>query len=131
MRALLYAPGDYWNTPPEALAFIIGRGGCGPGWLGDKIVPDKLLGLSILEACKIHDWMWAMGTTDDDRVVADRVFKNNMLRLIDAAAHDSWKITTYLRRRMALFYYNQVSLYGGYFYWEDKNPDETMRLVEA
>ena len=127
MKTLLYAPEEFWECSPEMLKGIIGKGGCGPGRIGDKLVPDKLLGLSILWCCSIHDWMFAVGTTEEDRREADRVFLNNMLRLIDSA-NSGW-LTTALRRRMALFYYRKVANYGSIFYWRGKNPLASMQEV--
>lgn len=49
----LIAPASYWQATKEDIDNL--TGGCGPGDAGDLIVPDKILGVSILEACKIHD----------------------------------------------------------------------------
>lgn len=127
MKTLLYAPEEFWEIPPDILESVIGRGGCGPGKIGDRLVPDNLLGLSILWACKIHDYMWEVGCTEEDRREADRVFLNNMLRLVDSA--DSMWLVTVIRRRMALFYYRKVANYGSIFYWRGKNPLNTMQEV--
>jgi hypothetical protein len=127
MKALLYAPEDYWTTPERILNEI--AHGCGPGWFGNKLVPDKLLGLSIKDACRIHDYMYAMGETNADRCEADRVFLNNMLRLVDSAG-SNWLITK-LRRRMALSYYKKVANYGSLFFWKGKNPGPTMQAVKV
>lgn len=128
-KALLYAPAEYWELTPEQLKDIIGEGRCGPGKLGGKIVPDRIWGLNIKPACSIHDFMWAVGATDEDRREADRAFLNNILRLIDAAA-GPWLLVA-LRRHAAAKYYRAVADFGGPAFWAGKNPAPTMALVEA
>ncbi len=116
----LYAPPSYIAAYPAVRAAV--ANGCGPaGWLG-RLVPDHLWGLDITPACEIHDWMYAEGETEEERHLADRVFLNNMLRLIEAAGGPWW--LQWLRRRKALSYYNACHWFGGPAFWRDKNPAE-------
>ncbi len=121
----LYAPADYWilaKRDPEEMAYI--AQGCGPhGWL-DRIVPDKIAGLKITPACKIHDFMYYMGETETDREQADRVFLNNMFRMISVHTRSRW--LKWYRRRKALQYYHAVKYLGAVFFWDGKNKPENL-----
>jgi hypothetical protein len=125
MKALLFAPEAYWKLTPEQKANIVN--GCGPGRFGSMIVPDSLWGLSIKEACNIHDYMFAVGETNEDRDEADRVFLNNMLRLIDAAG--GWWAVKALRRQAAVKYYRAVADFGGPAFWSGKNKPSELQEV--
>ena len=129
MKVHLFAPPDYWKLTPEQLNNIIGKGGCGPGGFGDYLVPDKIWGLEIKPACQIHDYMYAMGYTVEEKQEADRVFMNNMLRLVDAAG-GNWLILA-LRRSAAAKYYRAVADFGGPSFWRNKNTSEQMQMVEV
>jgi hypothetical protein len=121
--AKLYAPQAYWLYSSDQLADLVN--GCGPsGWKGE-FVPDHLLWVSIKEACNIHDFMYLVGQTEADREEADRVFLNNMLRIVEEQS-SCW-LTRYARRKLALHYYSVVRDMGGTYFWADKNPDETFR----
>lgn len=121
--AKLYALPAYWALSKAALAEVVN--GCGPaGWKG-RYIPDHLLWVKIHEACNIHDWMYAVGKNEEDREEADRVFLNNMLRIVEAQSK-TW-LTRFLRRKLALHYYSVVRDNGGVYFWEDKNPDESFR----
>lgn len=101
--------------------------GCGTtGWKG-KLVPDRLWFLSISEACNIHDFMYIVGETLEEKQLADRVFLNNMLRIIDA--HGGWYFIQARRRRLAFVYYSAVDSFGGPAFWKDKNKLEEFREV--
>lgn len=114
----LYAPPAYIQAS-ERVRDIVANG-CGPqGWKVD-IVPDTIWGLSIREACRIHDWMYASGIGSYDKAEADRVFLYNMLRTIEAAG--GWGILRALRRRRARTYYEAVEHFGGPAFWSGKNP---------
>lgn len=121
--AYLYAPKVYgnqpywfWEGPPE-----IREWGCGPGkGIGDRIVPDHLLGLSIKIACSIHDHMYFWGVTKDDKEMADRVFLQNMNRLIKAKG-GLLKPARYL---LAITYYNAVSHFGTTSFWNKKHEED-------
>ena len=117
---LLYAPADYWCLSDAARAEICD--GCGPNFLAE-FIPDKLLGLDISDACDIHDYMYAVGRSEEDRHIADRVFLNNMLRIIN---HDSKEVLKPARRVMALTYYYIVRSFGAPWFWRGKNLPEEM-----
>lgn len=134
LRVALYAPEGYWimaEKDPEELARI--AGGCGPGGLGDWLVPDRLLGLSIRPACHIHDFQYHFGHTYDDpedennKKRADRIFKNNMMRIIMAGTRSG--ILFWIRRRLARRYYQAVRDFGDTAFWSGKNRPECEHKV--
>ena len=105
----LYAPEPYSRLSLQERSDICD--GCGTrGWKG-KIVPDNIFGLSIKEACNIHDYMYYVGQTIQDKQEADRTFLNNILRCIDAS--DSYWFMDIIRRKRAFTYYNAVVMFGG------------------
>lgn len=121
---VLSAPESYWLASPAELARICN--GCGTshsGW----IVPDTMYLLDITPACSIHDWCYHVGETIDDKEQADRVFLNNLLRLIAKAPSGRifllGKLITLLRNRRALKYFEAVSLLGGPAFWAGKSSD--------
>jgi len=115
----LFAPEGYWKlTPEEKEKIVNGAGPKGYGWL----VPDTIWGLSITEAANIHDFCYAVGTTIDDKIEADRIFMNNMVRLISAG---KWWLKG-LRMRRARKYYLAVKHFGGPAFWSGKNKPEEM-----
>jgi len=122
----LFAPAGYWMLTPEQKEYL--TNGCGTRGFGGIIVPDKFYGLRVTEACNIHDYMYQIGETDQDKIDADDVFLNNMLRIIRAAGGP--KLIYWLRRRRALIYYQAVHLCGGPAFWNSKNPDAEYKEVE-
>ena len=121
----LFAPKEYWELDPDVKQLI--TNGCGPwGWKG-RLVPDHLWFLSIKLACDIHDFMYLVGETIEEKIVADRVFLNNMLRLIDHAGGFNFIIKK--RKFLAKFYYEMVDNFGGPSFWESKNKLEEFRKV--
>ena len=113
----LFAPVDYWNaTPLERRRYCNGAGARGWG----ALVPDTMWGLSVREAANIHDWMYAHGRPKvKDKDSADRVFLNNMIRIIDARTRVG--VLRRLRYRRAHMYYKAVCRFGGPTYWRGKN----------
>ena len=91
--------------------------GCGSAKAKFDFVPDSIYGLKITPACNIHDWMYHKGKTIEDKQEADRVFLNNLLRLIEAQSN---RLMKPLRRRRALKYYEAVVLMGGPAFWDGK-----------
>lgn len=122
----LFAPIEYWQLTPDAHDEICN--GCGrAGWKG-QFVPDHLLFLSIKSACDIHDYMYHVGVGLSDKDEADRIFLNNMLRLIEGKS--IWLLKRD-RMQMAKFYYVKVKYLGGPAFWEGKNSDECLGLMQA
>ena len=123
-------PRSYHETSPKVFKLLIGGGGCGPGGKGEYLIPDKIWGLNVKPACEIHDWMYRFGETAADKVRADEIFLNNMLRLIDSyKARCNW--LQKLRKRAANKYYWVVSRLGGPWYWNKKNNPEEFRVVRT
>ena len=120
----LYAPPEYWAASRPLIDDI--TGGCGPGGFGDMLVPDTAWLLSIRAACEIHDWMVHFGKTLADKEEADRVFRNNMVRIIKAKT--KWKFLRKLRLRRAQTYYYFVDKFGGPAFWKGKNKPEYLGL---
>lgn len=121
----LYAPELYWSLAPETKKEICN--GCGSAHAKFDFVPMYIYFLCITDACNIHDYMYHVGETLADKEEADRVFLNNMLRLIEAGT--GWlKI---FRRRRALKYYEAVTAFGGPAFWSGKNASSEFREVEA
>lgn len=58
--------------------------GCGPeGWRGDIVADlDSLAGLDISDPCRVHDWMYGEGGSDDDRLTADIMLYLNIAALV-------------------------------------------------
>lgn len=128
MSTRLFAPAAYWQLTAAGRAELE-LNGCGPDGWKNRLVPERLLGVAITAACNIHDYMYIVGETEADREEADRVFLNNMLRIVEAESAN-W-LTRTLRRRLALHYYAAVRDFGGPFFWADKNPPETFRKPVA
>jgi hypothetical protein len=108
IKSYLEAPKEYWSTPTEIVDQL--TGGCGPGELGDYLVPDSFLGLSIYPACRIHDFMYWWGY---NQKYCDDLFLKNMKAIIK---HESCTLIKPIRYAMAGFYYRKVRKYGEKFY---------------
>lgn len=97
----------------------IEKNGCGSGW-SKWLVPDSFLLWDFTIPCAIHDEMYFLGKTIEDKDEADRVFLNNMLR---EAESKCWFIRKF-SRKSAYVYYEAVVKYGGPAYWADKNDEK-------
>jgi len=111
MRVTLYAPKEYWDLSPEQKQKICN--GCGAK--GSKInflIPQG----KFKEACNIHDYMYAVGKNDHDKRIADRVFINNLNRIVKA----SHPLLRPIRKIAARAYYEAVAKFGDEAFWKDK-----------
>uniref|UniRef100_A0A6M3IQ10 DUF1353 domain-containing protein n=1 Tax=viral metagenome TaxID=1070528 RepID=A0A6M3IQ10_9ZZZZ len=116
----LYIPDEYKDLSKDKLKLL--TNGCGPaGWKYD-LVPDKIYGLCIKRACDIHDICYFYGKTNEDKATADRIFFNNILRIIDQG--HNWWLLKFLRRRRAKKYFYAVKWFGGPAFWNNKNDDK-------
>lgn len=120
----LFAPKGFWALTEQGKDEYCN--GCGPKGIGG-IIPDSIFGVDISMACNIHDYMYALGETNEDKSEADRAFLNNMVRIIDAKSTWSW--IKKLRIWMARKYYGAVAFLGGPAFWDDKNSSEEMMTV--
>lgn len=112
----LFAPSGYWGLTEQAKKEICN--GCGSSQSKFDFVPDNILGLNINEACNIHDYMYYIGVTIEDKKKADRALLNNLLRIIDL---ESCWLLKRPRRFIAYGYYDAVKKFGGPAYWNNKN----------
>lgn len=124
MSATLWAPVEYWKADARSRADVCN--GCGTeGWKG-ALVPDSIWGLRITDACQIHDWMYHFGVSIRCKDEADRVFLNNMVRIINEAG-GFWLLRK-LRLHRAHIYYRAVVKFGGPAFWAEKNDPGTVRV---
>lgn len=122
----LFAPAEYWLLTDTEKAKLVN--GCGPGGWKKKYIPDHILWINIVEACNIHDYMYAVGANEDDRLEADSVFSNNMLRIVESTPQN-WFLRRW-RRRLVTEYYQQVRDFGSIYFWEGKNPKSTLKDLQ-
>lgn len=111
-----YAPIGYWAMTPEEKATICN--GCGAK--GGITVPDTMWGLSIKEACNIHDHMYQVGKTYGDFLFANAMFMFN-LTLIIVKGSNWFTMTPRLSR--ATKYFIAVALYGHDAFWKEKDQN--------
>ena len=100
----LIAPDAYWTMTQEAIDEI--TGGCGPGAIGDKFVPDTIWGLNIFQTCRIHDFEWHLAETAEDYRRADLNFLGNMIILIYAESANGFM--RFMRCHRAVTYFVAV-----------------------
>jgi len=122
MKVTLYAPKEYWELEVNQKRKICN--GCGAkGSKLNFLIPQGVF----TEACNIHDYMYYTGKTDEDKKVADRVFINNLNRIVKA----SNPLLRPIRKAMARAYYEAVSKFGYEAFWKDKvYPGMSGREVE-
>jgi hypothetical protein len=113
MAANVFAPKSFWDLP------VPRPGGCGAGKFGTLITPKTFWGLNIKFMCKIHDHMYAEGETEEDREIADRTFRNNLMRWITHETSNG--LLSWLRMRRAVKYYGAVRMFGGPAFWNSKH----------
>lgn len=82
-------------------------GGCGPGGLGDRVVPDTMWLLKVTAACKIHDWTFQVWNDDQSFIIANDLFLQNLKAIIHQ--HGGWKWLQKVRKVRAKTYYWAVS----------------------
>ena len=118
----LYAPTIYWRLTTEQKSNICN--GCGAK--GGTNVPDSLVGVSINEACNIHDYMFSIGKTKGDFLFSNAMFMMNMTSLI--LSQSNW-VMTVLRMSYASKYFLAVAMYGEKAYWVGKKKSESFQVT--
>ena len=101
--------------PDEYKAF-----GCGPGGVGDWLVPDTMWGLSVRDACRQHDhdYRFGNGSSDEHRKQCDTRMRLNMLMIVNAQSKT--KTFKALRHMRVNTYYFWVRVAGGRAYWKER-----------
>ena len=117
----LYAPESYWRLPESEKREICNGMGAKDSLIS-FFIPNTFYGLDMTECGNIHDYMYHIGKTIEDKRQADRVFLNNMLRVINKESANGFM--RFIRSRRAMTYYNAVNELGGPAFWAGK-PDPT------
>jgi hypothetical protein len=131
LASYLYAPAYIHNMSDEELDSH--SNGCGSKYCS-WLVPNTIYFLNIKDACDIHDitYLWGCGPrkfdfrapdggfqnvrSAEDKAESDRIFLNNLLRIIDKRS--CCKLLAFIRRKRAFKYYEAVSVFGGPSYWD-------------
>lgn len=93
--------------------------GLGPKGFG-AVIPDTLFFLNVTPAGNIHDECYEVGGHIYNKEQADRIFRDNMFRLIEQKPKQ-WKWIKKLRYKKAYMYYLAVVKGGGVsFKWRNK-----------
>jgi hypothetical protein len=95
--------------------------GCGAANAKFDFVPDKIWGTYVGHACNIHDWDYEFGVDNEDKEIADRRMRNNLLRLIRRDCKKKWYKPKAAMELRAQFYYKMVCWRGGPSFWSGKN----------
>ena len=111
----LFAPTGYSTLTPEQHSQICNGMGARDSTLA-KLIPNSMWWLDVTEAANVHDYMYHFGATIEHKAEADRVFLNNLMRLINSSG--GW--LAMFRRRQALAYYESVLYLGGPAFWANK-----------
>lgn len=88
MRGGLTAPVEYWSASSEKIARNCN--GCGDDSFLGSLVPETIWGLRVSPVCNIHDFMYCLGSTLEDKATADFVFQKNLIALVRQSASRSW-----------------------------------------
>lgn len=99
-------------------------GSCGPGKLGDWIVPDKPFGLDLSKACEWHDqaYRFPEGKTKE---VIDHIFYSRMMW--EVSKHSGWRKRLY--RVVARIYFWAVT--RGHLSWWLSRRRENRRMEKT
>lgn len=94
---------------------------CGAGeGIGNRLVPEDILGVHISLACYVHDYMWLHADpTWEYFHASNSVFLSNLLEII-AKESDS-KLLQMLRNYRAMTYFNAVDSIGAVIFWNKFN----------
>lgn len=122
MTTKLFAPHGYWLLTPEEKSHICNGMGAKDSLL-TLLIPNCFYGLDMSEAGNIHDYMYSIGLSAEDKRRADDAFLNNMMRLVNTKG--GW--LAWLRRRRAILYYEAVHYAGGPAFWQGKNRPQEYR----
>ena len=93
---------------------------CGAGnGFGDRIVPEKTIGLKVSPACFVHDLSWEICELSWAGFhQSNSIFLHNLQQII--INRSSSEILKMIRLYRAVTYFNAVDSVGAHFFWERK-----------
>lgn len=125
----LWAPDCYDESK---LPRELGQTGCGPrkalrGKI-QRLIPDKIWGLNVRPACKIHDYSYHIAVDTEEIIQSDGYFLFNMMRLNDF--HSKSRFMRWFRANFfgIFLYYSSVAYFSmspEYFLKSDLESDST------
>lgn len=137
----LWAPEEFWfylAHDPDKIKAVCNGVGSPSSWTY-HLTPNTIWGLDITAAADIHDWMYTYPpdfATEADALAykekADRVFRNNLIRIFEQAeAQPGFKGWMHrriagVRRARAQEYFMILQNFGGTSFWEGKNKPENI-----
>ena len=116
-------PIEFEHTPGSLKELICN--GCGAGNATIDFVPDTIYGLSISQACNVHDFEYWWHNSEYSREKADENFIYNLNYLIDIEG--GWM--KYVRKARAWLYFKAVRYWGATAF-ADKSQIEDDRYRE-
>lgn len=124
MKTYLKAPDSYTYATEDTRARVCnGAGPEGLGWL----VPDTLYGLKITDAADVHDWMYSLGLSLQDKHDADFLFLVNMIRIINKETTKTTGIgciLRWLRALRAVTYFEAVQSFGHHAFFQGGKDED-------
>tara|TARA_R110000851_G_scaffold187318_1_gene337120 strand:- start:25990 stop:26349 length:360 start_codon:yes stop_codon:yes gene_type:complete len=115
----LKAPDSYYTLSAQDKAQICNGMGAKDSLIS-SFIPNTFYGLDMTECGNIHDYMYHIGKTEDDKNDADRTFLSNMIKTINAKSRNGFM--RWIRRSRAMKYYTAVAEAGNTAYWAGKKP---------
>lgn len=108
------------ELPPSYKKYTDFGSYCGSGrGIGDKLVPEVILGLRVSLACYIHDQSWDIAeATWDAFHLSNFAFFHNLMMLNSFKSSNT--IAEHLRVYRIGTYYNSVDTIGAMFFWKCK-----------
>ena len=114
----VYAPRSFIDATTEELEGICNGCGSPNSAVPVSKCPQTFLGVPMYIACMIHDYMYHVGRTAEDKDRADRVFRNNMLRL--TKTYKKRFVPDFVYRVWIQSSYRAVKHFGGPAFWDGK-----------
>ena len=101
----------YAAATPEQLA-AANVNGCGPGGWRVDLIPDHLGDVDITDACNLHDYLYFLGGSEEDRLMADVLLYTNIAAKI--LLNDGYLVP--LQMAAAAIFYRAVRNGGAAFF---------------
>ncbi len=102
----LQAPEEYWKLDNEEKKKLLNQ--CGPDGPLNQLVPNHLLGLSVISSCNVHDYMFIKARNSKELKEADKVFLKNMMTQIE----NNPSPVSIWRKMLAYIYFGAVRIYS-------------------